>query len=103
LQGLTLNRDGRETQEQYLLGTIGENMTLSTSPTFILKDRVNVSFALTIKLPPPLVDEQKYMGKFDASSFKKGFTAVIRNPKRKGVKEGKVGFVECGVEDVSVS
>lgn len=77
-------------------------MTLSTSPTFVLKDRINVGFALTIKLPPPLVDEKKYMGKFDASLFKKGFTAVVRNPVRKGVREGKLGFVETSVEDVVV-
>lgn len=42
------------------------------------------------------------MGKFDASLFKKGFTAVVRNPVRKGVREGKLGFVETGVEDVVV-
>jgi len=51
-------------------------MTLSTLPTFICKDRINVPFALSIKLPSSLLDEKKYMGKFDAKDFKKGYTYV---------------------------
>ncbi|KAL2069000.1 hypothetical protein VTL71DRAFT_15338 [Oculimacula yallundae] len=77
----------------YLLGTIGENMTASAAPTFILKDRNNVSFALTLRIPADEIKESVLGGGLDVSGFKKGFTAVVEDARRSGVKEGKSGFV----------
>jgi hypothetical protein len=92
------------TSTRYLLGSISENMTLSTSPTFILSDTSSHSFALKIMLPESLKDESSYMGKFDAKGWKKSWTAVVRNPVRRGVKEGvKMGWLESGVDNVWVS
>ncbi|KAG4442053.1 hypothetical protein IFR05_002447 [Cadophora sp. M221] len=77
----------------HLLGTIAENMTVSASPTFILKDRDNVSFALTLRIPPEEIKENLPGGGLDVSGFKKGFTVVVEGARRSGVKEGKAGFV----------
>lgn len=43
------------------------------------------------------------MGKFDDAAFKKGFTVVVRDALRVGVREGKQGFVEVELGDVKVS
>ncbi|KAK0109846.1 hypothetical protein ONS95_002516 [Cadophora gregata] len=77
----------------YLLGTIAENMTVSAAPTFILKDRNNVSFALTLRIPADEIKENLPGGGFDARGFKKGFTAVVEGARRSGAKEEKAGFV----------
>ncbi|KAH7336259.1 hypothetical protein BKA65DRAFT_431731 [Rhexocercosporidium sp. MPI-PUGE-AT-0058] len=77
----------------YLLGTIGENMTVSAAPTFILKDCDNVSFALTLRIPQDEIKEGVPGGGMDVRGFKKGFTAVVEGARRSGVKEGKAGFV----------
>lgn len=77
----------------YLLGMIAENMTVSPSPTFILKDRDNVSFALTLRIPADEINENIPGGGLDVSDFKKRFTVVVEGAKRSGVKEGKAGFV----------
>ncbi len=54
---------------------------------------MSVPFALTIKLKsPPAYDPSK--GPPSIPGFKKGRSIVIRNPRRKGVKEGKMGFLE---------
>jgi len=83
---------------QFLLGTIAENMTLSTSPTFILKDRSSTSFALTLKLPKNEIQEGVRGGGYDVKGFKKGFTVVVKGARRSGVKEGKAGFVQVDVD-----
>jgi hypothetical protein len=81
----------------FLLGTILENMTLGANPTFICKDRSGVSFAVTIQLP------EKEEGKFPhVKGFKKGYTIVVKDAKRFGVKDGKQGSVRVGVESVEV-
>jgi hypothetical protein len=81
----------------FLLGIIVENMTLGANPTFICKDRSGVSFAVTIQLP----EEEE--GKFPhVKGFKKGYTIVIKEARRFGVKDGKQGSVRVGVEDVEV-
>ena len=91
-----------------LLGTISENMTLSTSPTFICKDPSGTPFALTMRIPSHLVKEGVRGGGYDVSRFKKGFTVVVREGlggervRRSGVSEGKQGFVEVGIEGVLV-
>ncbi|KAA8569414.1 hypothetical protein EYC84_001052 [Monilinia fructicola] len=45
-------------RKSYLLATISQNMTLSTTPTFICIDSANASFALTIILDAPLTPAQ---------------------------------------------
>lgn len=86
----------------YLLGTIAENMTVSASPTFILKDRDNVSFALTLRIPPDEIKENLPGGGLDVRGFKKGFTVVVEGARRSGVKEGKAGFVVAPSGSVKV-
>jgi hypothetical protein len=81
----------------YLLGTIFENMTLGANPTFICKDRSGVSYAVTIQLP------EKEEGKFPhLTGFKKGYTIVVKDARRFGVKDGKQGSVRVGMEGVEV-
>ncbi len=77
-------------------------MTISTSPTFILKDRSSTSFALTLKVPKEQVQEGVQGGGFDVKGFKKGFTVVVPGARRSGVKEGKAGFVETPSGSVKV-
>ncbi|KAF8864528.1 hypothetical protein BDZ45DRAFT_613580 [Acephala macrosclerotiorum] len=84
---------------QYLLGTIGENMTLGSNPTFICKDRSGASFALTLKLPRHMQKEDVRGGGLDFKAYKKGWTIVVKRPARSGVKDGKQGFVESEVEE----
>jgi len=43
------------------------------------------------------------MGDFDAKKLKKGYTVVIPEPRRYGVKEGKQGYVKCAWGDLRVS
>jgi hypothetical protein len=85
-----------------LLGTISENMTLSTSPTFICKDTSNTPFALTLRIPAAQVKQGVQGGGYDVSAFKKGFTVVVPDARRSGVGEGKQGFVEVPVGEVKV-
>jgi hypothetical protein len=85
-----------------LIGTISENMTLSTSPTFICKDPSNTPFALTLRIPAALVKQGVQGGGYDVSAFKKGFTVVVPGARRSGVSEGKQGFVEIPVGQVKV-
>ncbi|KAH7409356.1 hypothetical protein BKA64DRAFT_664765 [Cadophora sp. MPI-SDFR-AT-0126] len=86
----------------YLLGTIAENMTVSASPTFILKDRNNVSFALTLRIPADEIKEDIPGGGFDATGFKKGFTAVVEGARRSGAKEEKAGFIVAPSASVKI-
>ncbi|KAK2627117.1 hypothetical protein QTJ16_003083 [Diplocarpon rosae] len=86
----------------FLLGTIAENMTVSTSPTFILKDRSSTSFALTLKVPADRVQAGVPGGGFDVRAFRKGFTVVVPRAKRSGVKEGKAGFVQTPSGSVQI-
>jgi hypothetical protein len=86
-----------------LIGTISENMTLSTSPTFICKDPSGTPFALTLRIPAALVKAGVQGGGYNVSGFKKGFTFVVPNARRSGVSEGKQGFVEIPVGGVKVS
>ncbi|KEZ38782.1 hypothetical protein SAPIO_CDS10819 [Scedosporium apiospermum] len=75
----------------YLVAQIFENMTI-TQPTLICRDRNSASFALTFE------DRD-----FSLSSFKKGFTVVVRRARRTEAREeGKRGFVtvEKGEEGV---
>jgi hypothetical protein len=83
----------------FLLGTIAENMTLSTNPTYVCKDKSGSSFAVTLKP----ADDGTGVPSFEVKGFKKGHTIVIRRAKRYGVKEGKQGFINAGMEDVKVS
>jgi hypothetical protein len=80
----------------YLLAQIHENMTLSSTPTFICKDITSSSFAVKILINTKISD-------FRYKRFKKGFTIAIRGAKKKGSEEGKQGFVEVGEGDVLVS
>jgi hypothetical protein len=79
----------------HLLGTISENMTLGTNPTFVCKDRDNSPFAVTIKLGSG--------ENFDAKACRKGYMMAIRGARKFGVKEGKQGFVETSVGMITVS
>src|SRR4051794_3225477 len=64
----------------YLAATISQNMTLSTTPTFICTDSSSASFALTIILAAPLTPAQLEgsaasaadAGGFDIKKMKKG-------------------------------
>lgn len=73
-------------KDHYLLATIHENMTLSTTPTYICKDRNKAEFA--IKFVPRQGD------KLDTTLLKKGHTIVVKNARRSGVKDGKQGYIE---------
>ncbi len=76
-------------------------MTLSSSPTYIVTDGASTSFALTIKPNSASVyDPSK--GPPSLPGFKKGHTVLIENPRRKGVKEGNLGFVEAKEGEVRV-
>jgi hypothetical protein len=79
----------------YLLAQIHENMTLSSTPTFICKDITSSSFAVKILINTEISD-------FRYKRFKKGFTIAIRGAKKKGSEEGKQGFVEVEEGDVLV-
>jgi hypothetical protein len=85
-----------------LVATISENMTLSTSPTFICKDVSSTPFALTLRIPAASITEGVRGGGYDVRGFKKGFTVVVPGATRSGVKEGKQGFVEVAVGSVKV-
>ncbi|KAM3075300.1 hypothetical protein ACMFMF_005978 [Clarireedia jacksonii] len=94
----------------YLAATISQNMTLSTTPTFICTDSSSASFALTIILAAPLTPAQLEGSAasaadgsgFDIKKMKKGHTVVIPDPERHGVKEGKQGYVRCKWEDLVI-
>jgi hypothetical protein len=92
----------------YLAATISQNMTLSTTPTFICTDASSASFALTIILAAPLTPAQLEggspadAGAFDIKKMKKGYTVVVPGPERHGVREGKQGYVRCRWEDLVV-
>jgi hypothetical protein len=73
-------------------------MTLSSTPTFICKDRDLDSFALKISLSHGMKIED-----FEHQKFKKGFTVVVKNARRGGVVNGKQGYIETKLEDVQVS
>ncbi len=77
-------------------------MTLSTSPTFICKDPSNTPFALTLRIPASQVKQGVQGGGYDVSAFKKGLTIVVPNARRRGVSEGKQGFVEVPIGEVKV-
>lgn len=68
-------------------------MTLGANPTFVCKDRSGSSFAVTIKVAG---------GGFDVKGCKKGYTIVIPDARRFGVKDGKQGFVEVAAAKVKV-
>jgi len=61
-------------------------MTLSTTPTYICKDRNKAEFA--IKFVPRMGDI------LDTTLLKKGHTIVVKNAGRSGVKDGKQGYIE---------
>ncbi|KAJ8067297.1 hypothetical protein OCU04_004653 [Sclerotinia nivalis] len=104
-------------RKTYLLATISQNMTLSTTPTFICTDSASVSFALTVILEAPLTPAQlegsvsgngngngnRGGDEFDIKKLKKGHTVVVPNPKRHGVREGKQGYIRCAWGDLGVS
>ncbi|KAF7933856.1 uncharacterized protein EAE98_003565 [Botrytis deweyae] len=99
-------------RKTYLLATISQNMTLSTTPTFICTDSASASFALTIILESPLTPAQlegsgngSMSGDgndFDIKKLKKGHTVVVPNPRRHGVREGKQGYIRCGWSDLTI-
>ncbi|ATZ53306.1 hypothetical protein BCIN_09g01780 [Botrytis cinerea B05.10] len=101
-----------EARKTYLLATISQNMTLSTTPTFICTDSASASFALTIILESPLTPAQlegSVNGNsggdghdFDIKKLKKGHTVVVPNPRRHGVREGKQGYVRCVWGDLTI-
>jgi hypothetical protein len=72
-------------------------MTLSSTPTFICKDRDSVSFAVKIVLPQGMGLEQ-----FEYKRFKKGFTIVVRDARKGGVVGGKQGFIESSLDNIEV-
>jgi len=89
-----------ETQKTYfLLAEIHENMTFSHTPTIICKDPTNASFALKLDL-----DVRTEAGKkaFSEMKLKKGTTIVVRDAKRNGVREGKQGYIQVGVDGLEV-
>lgn len=89
--------------DRFLLGTIQQEMTISTSPTFICKDFTGQSFAVTVRLSPDEVKPEIRGGGYDVKGWKKGYSVVLRDAKRSGVSDGKQGFVEVKKEDVNVS
>ncbi|ESZ92401.1 hypothetical protein SBOR_7209 [Sclerotinia borealis F-4128] len=103
-------------RKTYLLATISQNMTLSTTPTFICTDSAGASFALTIILQAPLTPAQlegsgggngngngnEGRNGFDIDKLKKGHTVVVPNPRRHGVREGKQGYVRCTWRDLVI-
>lgn len=93
-------------RKSYLLATISQNMTLSTTPTFICIDSANASFALTIILDAPLTPAQlegsESGNDFDIRKLKKGHTVVVPNPRRHGVRQGKQGYARCRWGDLTV-
>ncbi|KUJ23271.1 uncharacterized protein LY89DRAFT_777054 [Mollisia scopiformis] len=91
--------ESTSTTTQFLMGTIGENMTLAMNPTFICKDRSTAPYALTLKLPSHMHREGVRGGALDFKQYKKGWTVVVRAPCRSGVKDGKQGLVECELEE----
>lgn len=78
--------NSQSSNDYYLLATIHENMTLSTTPTYICKDRDQREFA--IKFVPG------GGAKLDTKVMRKEHTIVVKNAKRSGVKDGKQGFVQ---------
>ena len=68
-------------------------MTFSDTPTFICKDRENVTFALKLHATG---------GNSDISRLKKGVTVVVKGAERSGVVDGKQGFVGALVEEIQV-
>ncbi|CAD6444585.1 14d3c16e-dbd7-4e8a-87c3-a8289bf82955 [Sclerotinia trifoliorum] len=101
-------------RQTYLLATISQNMTLSTTPTFICTDSASVSFALTVILEAPLTPAQlegsvtgngngsRGGDEFDIKKLKKGHTVVVPNPRRHGVREGKQGYIRCAWDDLAI-
>ncbi|KAB8295073.1 hypothetical protein EYC80_007012 [Monilinia laxa] len=93
-------------RKYYLLATISQNMTLSTTPTFICIDSANASFALTIILDAPLTPAQlegsESGNDFDIKKLKKGHTVVVPNPRRHGVRQGKQGYARCRWGDLTI-
>ncbi|PQE05914.1 zinc mynd-type domain containing protein [Rutstroemia sp. NJR-2017a BVV2] len=93
----------------YLAATISQNMTLSTTPTFICTDAASASFALTVILAAPLTPAQLEgsaasadAGGFDIKKMRKGHTVLVPRPERHGVREGKQGYVRCRWEDLVI-
>ncbi|QSZ36654.1 hypothetical protein DSL72_006535 [Monilinia vaccinii-corymbosi] len=90
-------------RNSYLLATISENMTLSTTPTFVCIDSTGTSFALSIILEAPLTPAQLEGSApgnhFDIKKLKKGHTVVAPNPKRHGVGQGKQGILGKTIGD----
>ena len=68
-------------------------MTFSDTPTFICKDRENVSFALKLHVTG---------SNSDVSQLKKGVTVVVKGAERSGVVDGKQGYVGALAEEVQV-
>ncbi|TGO38134.1 hypothetical protein BHYA_0081g00300 [Botrytis hyacinthi] len=99
-------------RKTYLLATISQNMTLSTTPTFICTDSASASFALTIILEAPLTPAQLEGSEngnisgdgndFDIKKLKKGHTVVVPDPRRHGVREGKQGYIRCVWADLTI-
>ena len=74
-------------------------MTFSHTPTIICKDRTNASFALKLDLDVRTEEGQKA---FSGMKLKKGTAIVVKDAKRNGVREGKQGFIQVGVDGLKV-
>jgi hypothetical protein len=74
-------------------------MTFGHTPTIMCKDRDKASFALKLKL-----DMRTSAGKeaFKEKKLKKGTAVVIKGARRSGVRDGKQGFADVGIEEVLV-
>ncbi|TQS36616.1 hypothetical protein Golomagni_02929 [Golovinomyces magnicellulatus] len=87
---------------KYLLGTIQLEATLSTSPTYICKDRNGQQFAVTVRLPPAEIKSDLRGGGFDVTAWKRGWCLAIPNAKRHGVENGKQGYIVAEKENIMV-
>jgi len=74
-------------------------MTFTNIPTFICKDREDVTFALKFHVPR----DGKDLGlevKEVIKKLKKGVSVVVPGASRGGVKDGKQGFIEVRPEEI---
>ncbi|RDW92544.1 hypothetical protein BP5796_01938 [Coleophoma crateriformis] len=98
LPGVTYPSAADLSSPYFLLGTLKENMTLSSNPTYILQDCAGQNFACVLRVP----DSTASSPKFAVDGLKKGQTLVLANPTRGGVKEGKQGHVAANLEEVLI-
>lgn len=87
---------------KYLLGTIQLEATLSTSPTYICKDRNGQQFAVTVRIPPAEIKSDLRGGGFDVTAWKRGWCLAIPNAKRHGVENGKQGYIVAEKKNIMV-